>query len=804
MAKYIEKAEKTTLSVIPLKGIVVFPGIPQSVEFSDKTAKKICYLSKELNESVFLISQKDITQKNPDKAEDFVKVGTVAKIKDTLRLPNGNIRVIFDGYCRASLLSTNIKDGIIKADILCKYIACTIDDSIKEEALIREALTAFDKMTQYLPKLSEDIALNARKIKNPATFSDYIASNLFTMFENKQEILDEFDPIKRIERLIVIMEKEARIFEAELSIHKKVVSNIESRQRENYLREQMRVIQEELGDDSDNEIEEYADAIYKKKMPDEVSKKLLKEVGKLHKMPYTSIESGLIRSYLDTCLELPWSKRTKDRVDIRQAMKILDRDHDGLEEVKERIIEYLAVKQLNPELKNQIICLYGPPGTGKTSVARSIADAMNRKYVRVALGGIRDEADIRGHRRTYVGSMPGRIMTAITKAGVKNPLVLLDEVDKLTKDSHGDPSSALLEVLDSEQNKNFRDHYIEMPFDLSECMFIATANTLDTIPRPLLDRMEVIELQIYTRTEKIMIAKNHLIPKQLKRHGLTKKRLKLDDSAVGEIIDYYTHEAGVRNLEREIASLCRKCAKRIIEGELASCIIKADNVSEYIGGRKILPDNISEQDEVGVVNGLAYTQLGGDLLKIEALSMPGTGKIELTGSLGDVMKESARAAISYIRSRAEDFGIDKNFYKNRDIHIHVPEGAIPKDGPSAGVTITTALVSELTGRSVKKDIAMTGEISLRGRVLAIGGLREKTMAAYKAGVKNVLIPADNKKDLDKIDLLAKENLNFIFCSTLDDVLKNAFTDKPYAKEVKPKSQKQGIKKTRYESSRLSV
>ncbi|MBR6681720.1 MAG: endopeptidase La, partial [Clostridia bacterium] len=673
MIRYIEKAEKMTLYVVPLKGLVVFPAIPQSLELKDKTAKKICVSSKENDEPVLLLPLIDPTNKNPEDISDFENVGTAAKVKDYLKLPNGDLRIIFDGLCRASVLSLSKKGEKIVADTLCKKITAEDEGGIKGEALIRETHALLDKFAKFLPKLSEDVILTAKNIKSPGLLADYIACNIFPSPENKQLILNEYDPIKRIELLVLTMEKEVKIFETEYLIHKKVVSNIEAHQRDHYLREQLKVIQSELGyGDPDSEIDEYLDAIEKAKLPKEVDEKLRKEVFKLQKMPYSSAESSVLRTYLDTCIELPWNRSTKDRLDIKYAKKILERDHDGLDKIKERILEYLAVKQLNPELKNQIICLVGPPGTGKTSVAQSIATAMNRKYVRVALGGIRDEADIRGHRKTYVGSMPGRIINAINQAGVRNPLILLDEIDKLTRDSHGDPSSALLEVLDSEQNKNFRDHFIEMPFDLSECMFIATANTLDTIPRPLLDRMEIIRLETYTRSEKLMIAKNHLIPKQLKRHGLTKKVFKIDDSGICEIIDNYTREAGVRNLEREIASLCRKVAKKIAENELTVCKLSAKNISEYLGNDRIIPTNIYDDDEVGTVNGLAYTESGGDLLRIEALVIDGTGKIELTGSLGDVMKESAHAAVSYIRSRADEFGIDRDFYKTKDIHIHVP------------------------------------------------------------------------------------------------------------------------------------
>ena len=559
------------------------------------------------------------------------------------------------------------------------------------------------------------------------------------------------------------------VLDCELKIHKRVRANLNQNQREFYLREQIRVIKNELGESED--VDEYADKIYELKAPDTVKEKLAKELDRLTKTPFGSAEASVIRTYLDTCLEIPWEASTADRLDVLAAKKILDADHDGLEKVKDRILEFLAVKQLNPLLKNQILCLVGPPGVGKTSIASSIARAMKRKYVRVSLGGVRDEADIRGHRKTYIGAMPGRIVNALVEAKSKNPLMLLDEIDKLTRDSHGDPASALLEVLDGEQNHSFRDHFVEIPLDLSECLFIATANTLDTVPKPLLDRMEVIELTTYTRTEKLSIAKNHLIPKQLKRHGLNRRILNIKDDAICEIIDYYTRESGVRSLERKIAELARKAARKFVEdSKLKSIKITAENISEFLGARKIIPESVSDFDEIGVVNGLAYTSVGGDVLKVEASILDGSGKLELTGSLGDVMKESAKIAVSIVRSIAKDYDIDPDFYKNKDIHLHFPEGATPKDGPSAGVTIVTALVSALSGRAVRRDIAMTGEVSLRGKVLAIGGLKEKTMAAYAYGVSDVLIPRDNMRNLDECDKEATSNLNFIPCNTITDVL----------------------------------
>ena len=625
----------------------------------------------------------------------------------------------------------------------------------------------------------------AAGIKTPALLADFIAANMLVKTADKQLILEAFDPEKRIELLIALLAEEAELLSLEMDIHKKVRSNLNQNQKDFYLREQVRVIKNELGEG--DEADEFYGRIMSAKMPDEVREKLLKENERMSKAPFGSSEATVARAYLETCLDIPWGTSTKDRINVSAARKILDKDHDGLEKVKERILEYLAVKQLNPQLGNQILCLVGPPGVGKTSVGASIARAMNRKYVRVSLGGVRDEADIRGHRKTYIGAMPGRIINALIQAKVNNPLILLDEIDKLTRDSHGDPSSALLEVLDGEQNKSFRDHFVEMPIDLSSCLFIATANTLDTVPRPLLDRMEVIELKTYTKSEKISIAKNHLIPKQLERHGLNKRMLSINDGAVAEIIDYYTREAGVRNLERSIADVCRKAAKAIVEETASGKItVTAANVKDYLGARKRLPESISEENEVGVVNGLAWTEVGGDLLKVEVAILEGTGKIELTGSLGDVMKESAQIAVSYVRSIAADFGIAPDFYQKHDIHIHFPEGAVPKDGPSAGVTMVTALVSALSGRAVRRDVAMTGEVSLRGNVLAIGGLKEKTMAAYSAGVKTVLIPYDNSRNLEDIDPVVTENVRFVPCKKVSEVLAAALcpVDAPSPKTVR--------------------
>ncbi len=777
MSHYVEKIEKYSLPLIPMRGVVAFPVIPVNFEVSRDFSIAACEAANLGDGLAFLVTQRDIATDQPAEA-DLYAVGTVVKIKQFLKLPEGNCRVIAEGICRAQITEFRLPDGengYYSAEVLGKTVSVEADGGVKGEALMREVEGLFDTFAKNLPKVSSELILTVKSLRSPGLLADFIACNLLINFADKQQILEVYDPIKRLETLAVVLEKETDILKTELKIRKKVREQIEDNQHEYYLREQLKAIQNELGygGDGDAEIDEYYEKIEKAGLPKEVEEKLIKEVKKMAKTPFNSAESGVLRNYLDTCLEIPWTKKSRDRLDIATAKKILDRDHDGLKKVKERILEYLAVKELNPELKHQILCLVGPPGVGKTSVAISIASAMKRKYVRVSLGGVRDEADIRGHRKTYIGSMPGRIIQAMVDAKVRNPLILLDEIDKLTRDAHGDPSSALLEVLDSEQNKTFRDHFIELPLDLSDCFFIATANTLDTIPRPLIDRMEIIELQTYTPHEKLMIAVNHLIPKQLKRYGMNKRMLKIEDSAINEIIEYYTREAGVRNLEREISALCRKAAKKIVEGQCKHCVITAENLHEYLGHRKLKPDTVEKEDEVGVVNGLAYTEVGGDLLKIEVATMPGSGKIELTGSLGEVMKESARIAVSYIRSKSAALNIDPDFYKNKDIHIHVPEGAVPKDGPSAGVTLVTALTSELTGKPVRQDVAMTGEVTLRGKVLAIGGLKEKTMAAYTAGVKTVLIPEDNKNDLEDIDPLVREKLEFIPCSDVAEVLQNA-------------------------------
>jgi ATP-dependent Lon protease len=690
-----------------------------------------------------------------------------------VQTPDKQYRVIFEGCARATVITLHEAGEFATADILTKTIMLGDPDSLQARAYLHTQMQALGDLSQYLPSGSDEMLHTAAAIRDPGQLADFIAANVLIHTEDKQQVLECYEPYARVDMVLAMLESEGEILACASDIQRKVHARMARNQKEFYLREQIRVIQDELGDGANAETERYEARIRSLRLDKEIEQKLLKENERLAKTPFGSSEASVITTYLDTALDLPWNKKTKERLDVAAAKKILDEDHDGLEKVKDRILEYLAVKQMHPELKNQVLCLVGAPGVGKTSVASSIARAMKRKYVRVSLGGIRDEADIRGHRKTYLGSMPGRIMAAIGQAGSCNPLILLDEIDKMGQGYQGDPAAALLEVLDAEQNHSFRDHYLEIPFDLSDCLFIATANTLDTVPRPLIDRMEVIEMQSYTKREKINIAKNHLIPKQLKRHGLTRAKFRLSDEALVELIDYYTHEAGVRNLERTIASLIRKAARKMVDEGKKSIRIDQKHIKDYLGCRKLLPEKIEDTDEVGTVNGLAYTELGGDMLKVEVAVLDGTGKLELTGSLGDVMQESAKAALSYTRSIASQYGIAPDFYQKKDIHIHVPEGAVPKDGPSAGVTMLTALVSALTGRPVRRDVAMTGEITLRGRVLPIGGLREKTMAAYNAGVKTVLIPADNERDLENLDPLARDNLTFIPCRVAEDVLKNA-------------------------------
>lgn len=784
MAIYIEKTKARTLPLLALRGAVAFPSIPFTIEAGkaeDIRALEAAHLG---DETIFLVGLDPSAESDETLIENLYRVGTVATIKKFVRLTSGALRVQLDCLCRGEL--TAMADAAYPAARVIFKTVQSDGEEGREQTLRADVLAKFDRFIRLLPEFNKELESTIKHLENSGQMADLIAGSVLIRLEHKQQILEEFDPIARLELLSAIFDKEIAILKQELDIHKKTRARIEENQRDYYLREQLKVIRSELGEDEDedDDIYEYVHKILTLPIPEEIAQRLLKEAHKLTKIPAVSPEANVIRGYLDACLELPWGKSTTDRLDIEAARKILDKDHDGMETIKERILEYIAVRARTDSLKNQIICLVGAPGVGKTSVASSIAKALHRKFVRVSLGGVRDEADIRGHRKTYVASMPGRIIDALTRAQSCNPLILLDEIDKLTRDAHGDPSAALLEVLDPDQNKNFRDHFLEFPFDLSDCIFIATANTLDTISRPLLDRMEIIELKSYSRSEKLSIAKNHLLPKQMKRHGLNGRQLRVEDQAITEVIDGYTREAGVRNLERELATICRKVDKKLLENpEKKRYSIKKSDIAAYLGPRKIIDDKLPEVDSVGLVNGLAYTEAGGDLLQVEALPMPGSGKLEITGSLGDVMKESSKIAWSIVRSKAEQYGIDKEYYKNTDVHIHFPEGAVPKDGPSAGVTMVTVLISALAGIPVRRDVAMTGEVSLRGRVIAIGGLREKSMAAYKAGVKTVLVPEDNRQDYEKLDAFLKEGMTYIFCKNVDDVLANALAEPAETVEV---------------------
>lgn len=769
MSKYIEKVEKTTCPILPLNGIVLYPAIPSAIELSD--AESLAAADKALKENDSKIFAAAL--KEGKKSGEIYPIGVVCTIKQAMKLPDGHMRVLLEGKNRAELCGMEMIDGVKIAELFVRSVTLTDNGGIKGELFMREAIESFRGFLKYLPKVSPDIITAVQAIRDPGFLADFIAANIIYRFDSRVEILQEINPVKRLERLLVIMENEKNMLENEAEIQAKVKERIDRNQREYYLREQLKVIQNELGDGEFSDVEEYERKIADAHLPDYVEEKLKKEVGKLEKMPYSSAESTVLRNYLDICLELPWSVYSKGRYDVAAAKKILDADHDGMDKVKDRILEYIAVRQLSPDLKGQILCLVGPPGVGKSSVVSSVARALGRKFVRVSLGGVRDEADIRGHRKTYIASMPGRIANALKTAGTMNPVILLDEIDKLTSDAHGDPSSALLEVLDPDQNKAFRDHFLEIPIDLSDCVFIATANTLETVARPLIDRMEILSLPSYTRNEKLAIFKNHLLPKELKRHGLTKRSLKLTDDAILDIIDHYTKESGVRNLSREGAALCRKTARKIVETGKKSFTLDEKGVEELLGKPKYRDPAPEKTPLIGVVNGLAWTEVGGELLQAEAVAVDGTGKLELTGKLGDVMKESAQAAVTYVRKNYRALGIEGDFYKKYDLHIHFPEGAVPKDGPSAGVTCATAIVSELSKIPVRSDVAMTGEITLHGRVLPIGGLREKSMAAYKNGMTTVLFPYDNLPDLDEVDAEVKEHILFIPVKTIAEVLENA-------------------------------
>ncbi len=770
-----KELEIITMPMIAMRGIVLFPNM--ILHFDVGRRKSIAAVEEVMkgNRMIFLASQINV-EEDEIKTDNINKVGVVAEVRQVLKSKGDTIRVLVEGKYRAKLLDV-IDDGLF-------LVANTQEFPLKElrpkrsvlcDALMRTVKDLFNEYTYLVPKMPKELIVKAFGMDDPAQFGEFLAGNLNIDNEDKQAILEESNYVKRLEMLAGVLENENNILGVEKDIYEKVKEQIDQNQREYYLREQLKAITEELGEGEN--IQDEADA-YRMKIEaagveGEVKQKLLDEVSRLYKMPFNSQEASVIRGYLDTCLALPWNAKTEEKIDIEKAKKQLDKNHYGLEKVKERILELLAVRKLQPDIKGQIICLVGPPGVGKTSIAKDIAAAMGRKYTRISLGGMKDESDIRGHRKTYIGAMPGRIMNAVKLAGSKNALILLDEIDKMGNDFRGDPASAMLEVLDPEQNYAFRDHFIEVPFDLSDILFITTANDASTIPGPLYDRMEVIELSSYTREEKFQIAKKHLVKKEMKRHGLTAKTLRITDDALYAIADYYTREAGVRNFERIIGSLCRKAAKKIVGGETEKVVINGNNITEFLGVKKFRPETIEKSDAVGLVNGLAWTSVGGDMLQVEVAILDGNGKIELTGNLGDVMKESARTAISYVRSCTEKYGIEHDFYKTKDIHIHVPEGAVPKDGPSAGVTLTTAIVSALSGIPVRRDVAMTGEVTLRGRVLAIGGLREKTMAAYRAGVRTVLIPEENLPDLEEVDPVVKAAINFVPASEVETVLETA-------------------------------
>ena len=791
-----------TLPILALRGLTVFPG--QTVHFDVGRPKSVVALEAAMKQDqyILLIPQKDLLVDDP-KLSDLYSIGVIAQVKQVLKAQGENLRVLVTGLHRGKITQIHQSEPYLSGTV--ESVPDQEDtDSVRGRAMRREANITYASYLELCEHPVQLIQLKIMSSDDSGFIADTIAQNSGMDFKDKVKLLCMLNPVKRLETAVKLLKQEVEVLKLESQIQEKTRSNMEQNQKDYYLREQIRAIREELGEeDEDSEIQSYTDRICGLCLEESVEKKLLKDVDRLKKQPFGSAEGAVLRNYLDTVLELPWNHRTKERVDVSVARRILEQDHFGLEKVKERILETIAVRQMAPKMPPQILCLVGPPGVGKTSISYSIAKALNRKMARISLGGVHDEADIRGHRKTYIGAMPGRIMAAITQSGSSNPLLLLDEIDKMGQDHRGDPSAALLEVLDGEQNSTYRDHYLEIPFDLSDVMFITTANTLDTVPRPLLDRMEVIELGSYTDEEKLMIAKNHLIAKQLDKHGLKKTQLRITEDAIREIITCYTRESGVRNLERSIGEICRKAAMKLLEQEHPKRItVNGNNLEEFLGVRKYLPDCLPPSDQVGLVTGLAWTSVGGETLEVEVNVMDGSDKLELTGNLGDVMKESAHAALSYIRANVQKLGIAPDFYKTKDIHVHFPEGAVPKDGPSAGVTVCTAMVSALTGISVRRDVAMTGEISLRGRVMRIGGLKEKTMAALRHGIHTVIIPRDNQRDLMEIDQTVRRQLNFITAETVDTVLDAALnrntevhpailTDIP--EDVKAKIPRQGIR-----------
>lgn len=770
MDNYIDLNNFEDIPVVPLRGLVIYPNMTLHFDVGRKKSVAALNTAMDTHQMIFLVSQIDSSIEDPSE-RDVYEVGVICKVKQMIKIPNSsNLRVIVEGIARASIV-TMYTDGDHFNAVVDRAPIYDVEVSAENTAYIRTVKKEYEVYASIFKKISNEVVAKIICCENIAELTDYICENSFFSFSDKQAMLEEFDPQERIKKLTVLLKKETTSLEIEAEIQDKLQKEIDKGQREYYLREEMKVISDELGEGETplEEADEYKTKINNLKCSDEIKSKLLKECEKLIKMPSGSHEGTVVRTYLDKCLEIPFGKYSKDRINLERSRKILDADHYGLDKVKTRIIESLAVLKRNPEYNGQIICLYGPPGVGKTSIVKSLAKSMNRKYVRIALGGVHDEAEIRGHRKTYIGSMPGRIMQAIIDAGTMNPIVLLDEIDKVGNDYKGDPSSALLEALDPEQNNSFNDHYIDFPIDLSKVLFITTANDTSTISAPLHDRMEIIELNSYSIEEKFNIAKQHLVKKELKKHNLSAREFKISDDAIYKIIECYTREAGVRSLEKKIATLCRKATVDLENGK-KSFKVTDKNLSDYLGVEKYSKDEIPKENQIGVVNGLAWTQVGGTMLPIEISALDGTGKIELTGNLGDVMKESAKTAVSYVRSRTKEYGIESDFYKTKDIHIHAPEAAIPKDGPSAGLAITTALVSELTGVPIKRNVAMTGEISLKGKALPIGGLKEKSMAAYKAGCDTVIIPKDNFKDLSEICDEVKTAVRFIPVSSFDEVM----------------------------------
>ncbi len=777
-----------TVPILALRGFVMFPNIVLHFDIARKQSILAVEEAMNSNQLIFLVTQKDIKDDNPTKSKIY-KMGVLAKIKQILKQNNNCVRVLIEGQYRAEAVEYIDKKDFLSAKIV-KRESIDYKQDAKVEALIRKSQDVFAEYLSVSPKNSVDIILNLTSNNNIGKTTDYIASNVMLEFEKKQKLLEELDTLKRTKKLIKFLSHENEVLRYEDELGLKLKNTVDKNQKEYFIREQIKLLSQELGESSDpvTESDKFKKQLEKLKIPKDTYNKLKQECENFSKVPVGSSEANIIRTYLETCFSLPWNKSSKDIIDIKKAKKVLNEEHFGLKKVKERILEFLSVKKLAPDIKGQIICLVGPPGVGKTSIAKSLAKAMGKKYVRVSLGGVNDESEIRGHRKTYIGAMPGRIISAIKQVGVNNPLILLDEVDKLAKDYHGDPAAALLEVLDSEQNYEFYDRYIEVPFDLGNVVFIATANDKDEIPEPLYDRMEIIELYSYTHEEKFHIAKDYLVPKQLKRHGLNKKIFNISDEAIKSLIKNYTKEAGVRDLERNVASLMRKAAKKIVEEEEKEVNVDLKVLKDLLGTEKYKNNKIDEGISTGVAQGLAWTSVGGEVMPIEvSLMKKGKGDIQITGSLGDVMKESVQLAISYIRSNASELGVKKEFYKTFDVHVHAPEGAVPKDGPSAGVTIATALLSALIGIPVKQDVAMTGEITLKGDVLPIGGLKEKCMAAYIEGKKSVIVPLKNESDLENIDEVVKKSMHFIKVNNLNDVFKYALEKDDVNKKSKKKS-----------------